>query len=107
LVLLTDSSNDEVYVYEHDGRVVGFITLHYSVQLAFEKDFCEIGYFVVDKDFRSLKIGDKLESYVCEQAKERNCGEIFVFSQMKRADAHRFYLRQGYKQTEKYFEKIL
>ena len=104
---LSKTGWDEVFVYEDEGRVVAFISSHYSVQLAFEKDFCEIGYFVVDQEVRGRQIGDKLESYVCERARERNCGDIFVYSSLKRKDAHRFYERQGYKQTEKYFEKTL
>lgn len=96
---------DDVLVYEDNHKVLAFITLHYSVQLAFDKDFCEIGYFVVDTEARGQQIGDKLETFACQQARMRGCGDVFVYSSLKRKEAHRFYERQGYSQIEKYFEK--
>lgn len=102
---LLASSSDEVIVYENEGKVVGFLSLIYKIELAFDKDFCEIGYFVVDENARSQNIGKQLEEYACQRAKERNCGLMQVFSLEKRTDAHRFYERQGYKHMEKFFEK--
>lgn len=107
LVQLLQTGWDEIFVYEVNEQVLAFITLHYSVQLAYDKDFCEIGYFVVDQDARSQQIGNELESFVCRRANDRGCGDIFVYSSSKRKDAHRFYERQGYNQIEKYFEKSL
>lgn len=107
LKLLFDSKNDEVYVYEEDNKVMGFLTLHFSIQLAFESNFCEIGYFVVDKNVRSKGVGKQLEEKACEVALARGCDRIEVFSMMHRADAHRFYERQGYSHIQKKFEKIL
>lgn len=107
LVQLLQTGWDEIFVYEVNEQVLAFITLHYSVQLAYDKDFCEIGYFVVDQDARSQQIGNELESFACRRANERGCGDIFVYSSLKRKDAHRFYERQGYNQIEKYFEKSL
>lgn len=104
---LFETGCDEVFVYEDQGKVLAFISLHYSVRLSYLLDFCEIGYFVVDQSARGLSIGNKLEAYACQRAKERNCGHMFVYSSQKRTDAHRFYERQGYVQIQKYFEKVL
>lgn len=102
---LLSSDNDVLLVYEQDNKVVGLITLHFAVQLAFAGDIMSIGYMVVDKGYRGLRIGQKLEEYAYSVAKERKCTLIEVFSQAKRADAHRFYERQGYSVTEKFFSK--
>lgn len=107
LTLLLDSKNDEICVYEDNGKVIGFLTLHISVQLAFEHNFCEIGYFVVDQNVRSKGVGKQLEEAACKIALERGCDRIEVFSMEHRADAHRFYERQGYSHIQKKFEKIL
>lgn len=107
LALLLDSANDIVYVYEDDNKVVAFITLHFSIQLAFEGSFCEIGYFVVDSDVRSKGIGRLLEEKACKAAIANGCSQINVFSMIHRADAHRFYQRQGYTQIERFFNKKL
>lgn len=102
---LFESENDQVFVYTDNHKVEGFVTLHYSTQLAFDGDFCEIGYFVVDKEIRSKGIGKELEEFACKTAKEKGCSAINVFSRYERLDAHRFYERQGYHETRKYFTK--
>lgn len=107
LELLLNSPSDAVYVYEDNQQVVGFITLHFSIQLAFENNFCEIGYFVVDSRVRSQGVGRQLEEKACSVAKEKGCDHINVFSIIHRADAHRFYERQGYTHIQKFFEKQL
>lgn len=104
---LLDSAADEVFVYTENNQVVGFITAHFSIQLVFDGDFCEIGYLVVDAYIRNQGIGKQLEEYVESVARERRCSRMYVFSMDYRTDAHRFYERQGYLPIEKYFEKVL
>lgn len=104
---LLKSVNDLVLVYEDTDKVIGLITLHFSVQLAFEGDIMTIGYMVVDENYRSKQIGMKLEEYATKIAKEKKCSIIEVYSQAKRTDAHRFYERQGYVVAEKFFSKTL
>lgn len=107
LELLLNSVGDAVYVYEDKNQIVGFITLHFSIQLAFEKNFCEIGYFVVDSSIRSQGIGRQLEEKACQVALEKGCDHINVFSMAHRSGAHRFYERQGYTHIQRFFEKKL
>lgn len=107
LVKLLKSDNDIIYIYELDGNVAALISLHFSTQLAFKGDIMTIGYFVVEEEYRSRNIGKQLEEYVTGIAMERQCSLIEVFSQKKRTDAHRFYERQGYLTSEKFFVKNL
>lgn len=102
---LFESDCDDVFVYTDNRKVEGFITLHYSKQLAFDGDFCEIGYLVVDKSVRGKGIGRILEEYACKTAKEKGCSALNVFSREFRTDAHRFYERQGYHEERKFFSK--
>lgn len=104
---LLDSPNDQIFVYEDNATVKGIITLHFSVQLAFEGDFMSIGYLVVDENSRGQEIGKQLEEFATQVARDRSCSLIEVYSQAKRTDAHRFYERQGYTVTEKFFSKSL
>lgn len=104
---LLKSVNDLVLVYEDTDKVIGLITLYFSVQLAFEGDIMTIGYMVVDESYRSKQIGKKLEEYATKIAKDKKCSMIEVYSQAKRTDAHRFYKRQGYVVAEKFFSKTL
>lgn len=105
LQLLLESNNDIIVVYESEDEVVGLITLHFAVQLAFGGDIMSIGYMVVDSSCRSQEIGKQLEEYASQVAKDRRCTLIEVYSQAKRMDAHRFYERQGYQVAEKFFSK--
>ena len=102
---LLESNNDIIIVYEQDAKVVGLITLHFAVQLAFAGDIMSIGYMVVDEACRGEQVGKKLEEYAYKIAQQKKCSLIEVYSQAKRVDAHRFYERQGYVVTEKFFSK--
>lgn len=107
LIKLLNNVNDIIVIYEIEGKAVGLISLHFSVQLAFEGDIMNIGYLVVNEKYRNLKIGKELEEYATKIAKEKKCSMIEVYSQAKRTDAHRFYERQGYAVAEKFFIKDL
>jgi GNAT superfamily N-acetyltransferase len=94
-------------VAEQDGRVLGFISLHFIAQLALAGDFCRISYFCVDARARSLGVGAALED-ACERlARERGCDRIELHCAQRRSDAHRFYFRQGYEESPKYLLKRL
>lgn len=107
LVKLLSKEDDEVFVYEDEGQVVGFITLHYTVHLGYENEFCEIMYFTVDENVRSKGVGRQLEEFCTQRATNRGCEQIEVFSSGHREDAHRFYKRQGYEETPMFLTKSL
>nr|WP_068889208.1 GNAT family N-acetyltransferase [Pedobacter panaciterrae] len=107
LEYLSKSSDHCDFVYELDGKVLGFISLHFIPQIAFEEDYMVISYFVVDDNSRSMGIGKALEEYSTLLAVERKCKRILVHSNARRADAHRFYLRQGFIEYPKDFVKFL
>jgi GNAT superfamily N-acetyltransferase len=96
-----DSSSDE-------AQVVGWIEVAVTLHLQ-SPPFVLIGGLVVRDGIRGLGIGRRL----CEEAerwtRERGIPLIRVTSRTTRADAHRFYLRDGYKETKtsKVFEKTL
>jgi len=94
-------------VYELDGNVLGFLSLHFIPQIAFEADYAVISYFIVDDNSRSLGIGKALDEYCTTLAMERKCKRIMVHSNARRTDAHRFYLRQGFVEYPKDFVKFL
>lgn len=99
---------DEVLlVYEENYEVVAFLSLHFIPQIAVGGDFARISYFAVNDFARSTGIGRQLEAHVTELARERGCDRIEVHCHSRRTDAHRFYERQGYEESPKYFIKRL
>ncbi|MES2828155.1 MAG: GNAT family N-acetyltransferase [Bacteroidota bacterium] len=96
---------DVVFV---DGiDVSGFLSMHFIPQIAFDSSYAVISYLIVDQRLRSKGIGKSLEEFAVREARSRNCTRIFLHSNVRRADAHRFYLKQGYEEYAKTFIKYL
>lgn len=94
-------------VAEEAGRVLGFIALFKTPNIAREKDGLRITHFCVDEAERSRGVGASLEARACEVALEMGCERLDVTSNLRRIDAHRFYERQGYFVNAKSFRKVL
>ena len=104
--LLMDT-NEELLVFEENKKVIALISIHFIPQLAVKGDFARISYFAVDENIRSKGIGRKIEEYCTELALKRKCDRIEVHCHSRRTDAHRFYMRQGFTESPKYFIKML
>jgi ribosomal protein S18 acetylase RimI-like enzyme len=94
-------------VYELDTEVAGFIAFDFIPQLTTRGDYARISCFAVDENIRSKGIGNALEEHFTKLATERKCDRIEVHCHSRRVDAHRFYERQGYTESPKYFIKML
>jgi len=92
---------------DDEGRLLGFIGLHFVAQLALPGDFCRITYFCVGDAARGAGVGRELEAAAEAEARARGCDRIEVHCHERRADAHRFYCRQGYEELPKYLMKRL
>ncbi|MCE1253219.1 MAG: GNAT family N-acetyltransferase [Anaerolineae bacterium] len=90
-----------------DETVVGLISLHFIPQIALSGDFCRISYFCVQAAARGQGIGALLEERAVQLARQRGCDRIEVHCHARRSAAHRFYDRQGYNESPKYFIKPL
>ncbi|RIX52198.1 GNAT family N-acetyltransferase [Paenibacillus nanensis] len=104
---LLEHPDEELLIYEDEGRIAACISIHYIPQLALKGDIASISYLVVDTTARSKGIGRKIEEYVTASAKKRGVDRIQVHCHSRRTDAHRFYTRQGYTEVPKYFAKML
>lgn len=89
-----------------DGRLVGWIDAAIERHLQ-APDAVNIGGLVVRDSARGCRVGQRLCLAVEDWARSRCIPTVRVRSQIKRADAHRFYLRDGYRQvkTSLVFEK--
>jgi GNAT superfamily N-acetyltransferase len=99
--------DEDLLVYEDNERVIAFISMHYIPQIALKGDFARISYFAVDKTIRSKGIGREIEAFCTELAKNKNCDRLEVHCHSRRTDAHRFYVRQGFIESPKYFIKMI
>ncbi len=97
----------QVFVYELRKEVVGFASVHYLPQLAFDGGLMVITYFSVDGAVKDSGVAKELEQYITVQARLRKCERIQVHCLDWRTPAHQFYLAQGYQEYPKYFTKRL
>lgn len=107
LEVMLSQSLSTVLVYELEGAVAGFIAFDFIPQLTTRGDYARISCFAVDENIRSKGIGNALEAHFTQLATERKCDRIEVHCHSRRTAAHRFYERQGYEESPKYFVKML
>jgi GNAT superfamily N-acetyltransferase len=91
-----------------DGQIVGWIDAAMERHLQSPAS-AVIGGLVVREDTRGLGVGKRLCLEVEEWARNKSVPLVRVRSQIKREDAHRFYLRDGYRKvkTSFVFEKTV
>jgi len=89
-----------------DGQIVGWIDAAMERHLQYAAS-AVIGGLVVREDMRGQSVGRRLCLEVAEWARSKSVPLVRVRSQIKREDAHRFYLRDGYRKvkTSLVFEK--
>ena len=89
-----------------DGQIVGWIDAAMERHLQYAAS-AVIGGLVVREDMRGMGVGRRLCVEVEEWARSKSVPVVRVRSQIKREDAHRFYLRDGYSKvkTSLVFEK--
>jgi PhnO protein len=84
-------------IAELDGRPVGFITCYGFISLHHCGMEYEIQELIVDEQYRSMKIGKQLLDAIIQQIGEYK--SLKLCSNMRRKDAHRFYINYGFEQT--------
>jgi len=97
----------EVFVYELKREVVGFVSVHFMPQLAFDGGLVFISYLSVDESVKGQGVEKALEEYVVKEARLRKCDRIQVHCMDWRVPAHLFYVQQGYQESPKFFSKRL
>jgi GNAT superfamily N-acetyltransferase len=93
-------------VVGENGQIVGWIDAAIERHLQSPAS-AVIGGLVVREDMRGLGVGRRLCLEVEDWARSKSVPIVRVRSQIKREDAHRFYLRDGYRhvKTSLVFEK--
>ena len=104
---LFGQGDHQVYVYEVNMEVAGFVTVHYLPQLTFGGCTALISDFTVDGSAKGLNIAAALEKYVTDEARKKRCERIQVNTLDWRTLSHPFYLSRGYQEFPKYFIKRL
>jgi N-acetylglutamate synthase-like GNAT family acetyltransferase len=107
LELLVASHNDEVWVAERDGTVVGLVAIHVSASLERDGEVAKVSAIVVDEAARRDGIGQQLMALAEREARRRGCVLLFLTTAERRQDAHAFYRGLGFEETGRRFAKPL
>ncbi|MCU6681742.1 aminoalkylphosphonate N-acetyltransferase [Leclercia sp. H6W5] len=92
---------------EQNGYIVGMIGLHMQFHLHHANWIGEIQELVVMPQARGLKVGSQLLAWAEAFARQAGAEMTELSTSVKRLDAHRFYLREGYTQSHFRFTKPL
>jgi GNAT superfamily N-acetyltransferase len=99
--------DERLLVYEQDATILGVMSLHFIPQLGVKGEFARISYFSIREEARSRGIGQSMEEFATNLARERGCHLIEVHCHERRTRAQGFYSRLGYKESPKYLIKKL
>ena len=88
-----------------NNEIIGFVSCHGQLLLHHEGIVYEIQEIVVSNEHRSKGIGKKLLHVLEEIISKEDYKLLEVACNMKRKDAHRFYLANGFDQTHYKFTK--
>lgn len=90
-----------------DGQIIGMIGLHMQFHLHHARWIGEIQELVVMPQARGLKVGSQLLAWAEDVARQAGAEPTELSTSVKRVDAHRFYVREGYTQSHFRFTKPL
>lgn len=93
-------------VGEKDQRLVGFIALHWHQVIHHPRSLGRIVAFCVDESERGHGLGSQLLRYAEDFLQKKDCFKVEVTSNLRRAQTHRYYFEQGYKQKSMHFVKL-
>ena len=108
LVAIEKVASQAVFVACLGEEVIGWIDVALTFHLQ-SRPFALIGGLVVKDGHRGRRVGQRLCDAAERWAREQGVTVVRVTSRSTRADAHRFYLRDGYREvkTSCVFEKEL
>ena len=99
--------NYRCIICDIENSVAGFINLRYEDQLHHAGRIAEILELVVAPGRRRQGIGKGLVAEACAEARSGGCAQIEVACNQSRKDSHRFYEREGLRNTHFKFSKRL
>jgi GNAT superfamily N-acetyltransferase len=102
---ITSSESNRLVVAELEGDPVGTLQLTFIPGLNRRGMWrCLVEAVHIAPGYRSRGLGGEMMRWAIEQARVRGCGVVQLTSNKKRADAHRFYERLGFRSSHEGFK---
>jgi len=90
----------EILVLKVDDRIVGMVSLLYSISTALGGKVAIIEDMIIRKDYRGKGIGKELLAQAIAFSKKRDCLRLTLLTDFNNDVAIRFYRQFGFKQSE-------
>ena len=94
-LMRTQNDSYQNYVAVCENKIVGFITVIIYLTFFHCKGTLLINELAVDKNYRGMKIGEKLIHHMIDTAKNLGLNEVEVGTTFENKDAIRFYKKNG------------
>ena len=105
LARLDADPNVRTLVAISDGMVIGLATVHIRYTINHEPPLGQLTLLVVHERVRTRGVGRTLVGAAEAWARERGCNRFVVTTALRRADAHAFYEKLGFKHTGRRYGK--
>lgn len=97
--IIADPRLGEIMLADENGRIIGMVSLLYTVSTALGAKVALLEDMIVDPSRRGQGIGSKLLDYALRVSRERGCARVTLLTDACNTDAHRFYERFGFKKS--------
>jgi GNAT superfamily N-acetyltransferase len=98
--IITNPEIGEILVIKDDDRIVGMISLLYSISTALGGKVAILEDMIIHKDYRQMGLGKELLGKAIDFAKERNCLRLTLLADFNNDVAIKFYQQSGFKKSE-------
>lgn len=94
--IISNPSVGEILVMKIDGKVVGMVSLLYSISTALGGKVAILEDMVMAKDFRQMGLGKELLQEAIDFARQRGCLRITLLTDFDNETAIKFYQSAGF-----------
>lgn len=99
-LIMAEPKTGQLFAARANGKVVGMVSLLFTVSTALGKPVCWLEDMVVSKDARGQGLGSTLLNHAIAFAKDKGYGRITLLTDLANKDAQRFYARHGFALSE-------
>ena len=98
--ILSNSDIGEILILKLNGKIIGMVSLLYSISTALGGKVAILEDMIIDKNYRKNGFGSDLINEAIKYAKNQNCLRITLLTDFNNEIAIDFYTKFGFKKSE-------
>jgi GNAT superfamily N-acetyltransferase len=99
-VIIKNPDIGEILVIKGDNKILGMVSLLYSISTALGGKVAMLEDMIIHKDFRGKGLGKELFEKAINFSKERNCLRLTLLTDFNNDIAIQFYQKSGFKKSD-------